>query len=226
MSYPYQNPYGSTYYSPGGTSSPYGNQQPQATAFVPGAGALNFTNFHSNTQSQPPAPSFPFSTASFPPEVLKQFANSNLPPPPPGFPPVPPLNLNFPPFPPPPVALNQGQSYSPSQHNAQDEIEDAYDPHFPQSILQNSRPSTIGRSQSTQNQNQDLAQTALEKGGRFDLAQLLPNLDGACSATATSYAHANVLKQAQSSPRSAFLIPSPRRPLLPETLQWVIRYRR
>ncbi|KPI42273.1 Protein red1 [Cyphellophora attinorum] len=142
-------------------------------------------------QVPPPAPSFPFSTAPFPPDMLKQFAGANIPLPPPGFPPVPPPSLGFPPFPPlPQVQQTQPRPYSPSQQVRSEEGDDAYDPRYPQGIPQNVPQAALGRTTSNlashnsqaPSQAQVQASPHSNVGGepryRADIAQLLPNLDG------------------------------------------------
>lgn len=160
MSQPYQNQpasgyggaYGSAYYSP---QSPYAARPPFSPSPFPQHGAhppapfqpapadgYNVARFDANSQAHLPVQPLPFAPSSFPPEMLKQIANSSIPPPPPpGFPPFSFPNLNFPPFP--PVPSVQNQTYSPPQQEESDEGSDAYDPRFPQNLPQSSsRPVT------------------------------------------------------------------------------------
>lgn len=159
MSQPYQNSpsqgygaaYGQAYYS---SQSPYGQRPtytpasyPQHAAHAPAPfqpvpnPSVNPGRFDANTQAPPPAQPFPFPAASFPPEVLKQFANAGIPPPPPpGFPPMHIPNLNFTQFQQPHPASPSSQLYPP-QNQVSDDGADAYDPRFPQNILQTLRAS-------------------------------------------------------------------------------------
>lgn len=140
----YNGGYGNAYYP---AQSPYGqrpgyapavHQQhtaPEPPPFPPAPG-MNFTRFDGNPQAPPPAQPFPFPAGSFPPEMIKQFASAGIPPPPPpGFPHMQMPNLTFPQFPQPHTASPSSQFYQqPTQ--IPDDGTDAYDPRFPQHIMQ------------------------------------------------------------------------------------------
>jgi hypothetical protein len=118
--------------------------------------SFNMGRFDTNSQTAAaPNQNPPFPPSSFNAEMLKQLANSSIPPPPPpNFPPVPIPNMNYtqflqttnaaqPPFPPPPAAV-------PSNADQADD----YDPRYPNQMLYNSR---VEPSHHSQNQNNPFA---------------------------------------------------------------------
>ena len=137
--YPPQSPYTQrpTYTPP---SLPQHNAQPPAAFHNASNPSMNLAFYEANGQV-PPAQTFPFPAASFPPEMLQQFANGSFPPPPPpSFPPVPLPNLNFPQFPQAPNPTGQSANQYSQPPVVSDDDADAYDPRFPRNILQSLRP--------------------------------------------------------------------------------------